>query len=90
MLELHRWLCRIRAQRPLIIAIDSPFRAHREKRLDGEHHAFMDAATIGWIAPCRNFFRLFVQPTANAVAGEIADQRIALALRKTLHRFADV
>ena len=92
MLILHARRGRLADQCPVVVRILllGHAAAQRQERLDGEHQAVIDAPAFGLVGPGGDFARLVMQAIADAVAGQVADQRIAALLGEDANGIADI
>jgi len=77
-LVLHRGLTQRRAQGPAIVHFFDMVSAQRQERLDREDQAFGDLPAVVLLVPGRDFRRLVMQRTPDAVARQIADEAVAV------------
>ena len=89
MFKLHHRRGRLGVKRPAVCAFGGPEAAGGQEGLNRQHQPLVDPALVAAGGPGGDFLRVFMQRPANAVAGQIADQRIAALGGKAPDGIAD-
>src|SRR5690606_37051682 len=88
-LVLRRQVAGLADERPAVVGLLYERALRRKKRLDCEHHAFVQHATVARLVVADDGFRLLVQTAADAVPGQVPDDLEAARARDALRGSAD-